>query len=284
MSQVKNTIKSLREFNQWMSRGGESRAGLPNGTLRTLDNEIRSYRVEITEFHLRLRRIRDFWVKMTDARKSNPVAKVFAQKFLSDLKEIDPMGETMVQDAADIGIEAVRKQDLVNRHLKEDASQLSQAEIQLQQSRMMLMLARVQKQRAEEELNGSKGFLNGFLTGITFGIHNPLKTNLDRRTNAVNTINRQIHQQQELVQRIKEQKAELEQSSSVFNKLDDLDAIMVNCKNLISNIDREMEEAIDHEERVQNTGNQRVADIYRSKTKDTMRELTIWHDQMSAAL
>ena len=266
MSQVKNTIRSLREFNQWMSRGGESRAGLPSGTLRNLDNEIRSYRVEITEFHLRLRRIRDFWAKMTDSRKSNTVAKVFAQKFLSDLKEIDPMGEDLVQDAADIGIEAVRKQGLVDRHLKEDASQLTQAEIQLQQSRMMLMLARIEKQRAEAELNGSKGFLNGFLTGITFGIHNPLKANLDRRTNAVNNINRQIHQQQELVQRIKAQKAELEQSSSVFTKLDDLDAIMVNCKNLISNIDREMEEAIDHEQRVQNTGNQRVADIYRKLT------------------
>ena len=47
-------------------------------------------------------------------------------------------------------------------------------------------------QNAQNELSGGKGFWNGVATGITFGIYNPLKENLDKARGAVDRINSEI--------------------------------------------------------------------------------------------
>ncbi|MCB0642887.1 MAG: S53 family peptidase, partial [Phaeodactylibacter sp.] len=136
---------------------------------------------------------------------------------------------------------------------------------------------------AESQLQGSKGFLNGFLTGITLSIYNPVKENMARAASAYHTA--QVEYQNYLQEQQRQQTAldasitcveAIEQLSSLVDHVADLQDLLATTATDLDQAKRDADDAVE-------AGTPAAKEFWTGRLGSQMDALSIWVDALQQA-
>jgi len=85
--------------------------------------------------------------------------------------------------------------------------------------------------------------VNGLETVFSFGISNPLKKNVDRKNASLQGLLREEQFNKDQLVVLKQSESELKESQKIFQELKNIEIVINDYQNILTNISRELEEA-----------------------------------------
>ncbi|MEN2284463.1 hypothetical protein AAGF08_20125 [Algoriphagus sp. SE2] len=263
MTTIKNAVNLLQSFSDWSKSGGEQRAGLPSGSSTKIDETDAQMIYRSSSLQNQIQQIKSTWAQLTSGSETPEVLnRTLTKKLLLQLDDSIHTSNTLMEQAVILKADLQPFQTIAKNQIKEVKKQILNSNSQKQSAEMALALARTQYNQARSELEGGKGFGNGFLTGLTLGIYNPVKKNLDKAKNAVATRNNQIAIINRQIQLYQTADSELNQCQNLLSKMFQLDIVITGFENLLNKIGTNFQAAFDHEEKAITTSNEKVAAYY----------------------
>ena len=275
------SIYSLIRFNAWMDDYGTQKAGLPTGALTLLHESSAGLQARAMGLRSNLQRVKDSWQTVKDdyLNKDNgdsKALKAIINYVVVELYNMKVTAGTMRDDSAKMKVQLINAQSLVQGHVIADKAKLGQLALDLAQASRRLELARINLTNAKAELNGWKGFWNGFVTGLTFGAYNPVQANIRKANEAVagsyNELNRitGLRDQQNRYQGMQVE------CKGLLEKLDGVDVTLTDLQNALNTAFSMISEAHKAEAQYLNATTKTVANYYFNAGAGYMDKLFGW--------
>lgn len=268
----------IRDFRGWQAGGGVSRAGLLPHHFAALDHELTFFLSSAKEAGYEMRNATALWHSLgVDQRVGDNVLFATLPKLISALGQAQNDVSSVIHYSGRVQSEAVSVSGTVDRHRQAD----TQAVLNLRQSLKNLQEYRrreiVKLNAAKAELEGSQGFLNGFLTGVTLGIHNPVKENRDAAKAAVARHNASIVQTNHNHQLISTRLGEIDGCKSVLIKLNNISRSVIACRSTVNAATIDLTNALQD---MAKTEGKRAATtkIYLKRAKSNLAKVASWGD------
>ena len=273
---------SIAGFQRWLTSGGGARAGLSGSTLATLDTSTRALLVSIGQVCTGVEAVRRDWSDLSQVPIGGLSARI--PGVIAKLDTLNKQGQIAAAAAVSSKVELAKALPLIDRAIDTDQIHLQVLNAQLQGANAMLTAAEANLQRAREELDGGKGFLNGFLTAITIGIYNPLQDNINQATSSIALINLQRQQINARLQETQATQAELRAKRDLLQVLSGMDNTITGFQNTIHAAAGSLSAALDHLSHSGQAATQGAAEFYMSRVRADMKELSAWSDRFRATL
>jgi len=273
---------SIAGFQRWLTAGGGARAGLSGSTLATLDTSTRTLLVSIGQVCTGVEAITRDWSDLSQV----PIGVLSTRLpgVIAKLDSLNKQGQIAAAAAVNSKVELAKVLPLIDRAIDTDQNNLLALDAQLHAANAMLTAAEANLRRAREELDGGKGFLNGFLTAITVGIYNPLQDNINQATSSIALINLQRQQVSARKQETQATQAELKAKRDLLQALSRMDNTITGFQNAIHAAAGSLSAALDHLTRSGQSATQGAAEFYLSRVRADMSELSAWSDKFRATL
>lgn len=274
MTTINHAIDVLNSFSDWSKSGGEHRAGLPGGSSTKIDETDVQMVHRSSKLQNQILEIKSTWHQLVSGSETPEVLnRTIAKKLLLQLDDSIHTSTTLKQQAISLKADLQPFQTLVKSQIEAEKNQLELVQSQRQKAENALKLAKTQYNNAKNELEGGKGFGNGFLTGITLGIYNPVKKNLDKAKNALATWNDQIAIINRQIQLHQAAESELNQCNGLLSNMFQLETVITGLENLLNDLGVNFQAAFDHEEKAIKTSNEKVAVYYQRLVGKDMAKL-----------
>lgn len=278
MAQMAQTFQGIVDFHAWLAGGGEARTGLDRGTFAVLSNNMIRFQATAAHLGALLDEIAAAW---RDVEGDNSI-KAALESVLADLADTRQAGQQGVTDAMSVKVSANEIYGVIGRHETSNQREIVKLNSSIQAATRRITQERAKVKAARAELRGEKGFLNGFLTGLTLGIHNPVKQNIDRINASIANITTQKLLNQQRARQLRTFGGELRASQRAVEKITGIDRSMSDFQNSLVDLSPLVETAYTKLNRAEHGTSRRVVDVYLKKAKPKMAELLSWRDQFRA--
>ncbi|MEM9163684.1 MAG: hypothetical protein AAGC54_11535 [Cyanobacteria bacterium P01_F01_bin.4] len=273
----KAALAALGKFNDWVVSGGEQRAGLPPGSMSPLHTSVQMVRSRARQLTHDLENLRKVWSRLA-AGEASVLVMVYLKTVVVNLQSVHLQSEALIADSAQSRAILQGAREVVRSHIKDDKTNIPIAERNLEKARRRQAQARRDLRAAKSELQGDKGFLNGFLTGITFTAYNPLQENLDKANTAVATINREVQTIKSQLQILNQSSNELREGKYILDSLNNVNKSLNDYLNFLTKAETSLQEALEDTERAGETQSARLGAYYQKQAGKEMHELFSWID------
>lgn len=270
-----NSLAALSEFDTWVVSGGEQRAGLPSGTTAPLHTSMQMVRDRARQLAYDLEYLRNYWSRL-EVGASSTLVRFYLKKVVVNLQSLHTQSDALIAEASQSRATLQGLRELVRSHIKDDEAKIPLAERNLEDARRRQEQARRDLRAAKSELQGDKGFLNGFLTGITFTAYNPLKENVDKANAAVATINREVQTIKAQIQILLQSSNELREGRYILDSLNNVNDSLNHYLNFLTKAETSLQEAHEDAERSGEVKSERLGAYYKKQAGKEMNELFSW--------
>lgn len=217
------SVRASGGLHAWIDSGGEARAGLAPGELAPLAQETRRATLEMQALCTGVQRITSQWASLARVPSAES-GNERVDAIVIDLRALEDHAAAELQAAASARSRGIEALGMLDRAMTANSRQADAAATEIDAARERERAAVSAVEAAQRELDGSKGFWNGVLTGLTLGTYNPLKSNLDRaRANAelANQEHARIVQRQVAIAAFQQQLAEGKRLVTLIDTLDE---------------------------------------------------------------
>jgi hypothetical protein len=201
---------------------------------------------------------------------------VHYKKFVLKLMNIHSEVADLLKKGSIVRVEVNSLRPLLKAHIQQVNNKKNVSELEVLALQGALSEARKKLRQAKAELSGEKGFLNGFLTGITFTAYNPLKDNMEKANRAVVNINSSINKSNQELQNIRLSQTELAETNYLVNSLDNVNVALAEYQNIILKVQISLQESHDDAEKISADKSQRLNKYYFKQTGKEITELLSW--------
>lgn len=271
------TFIALSDFHNWFTHGRVQLAGLPIESVTPLYDSVQDLRSRARQLAHDLESLRDDWSRIEQSQ-SKVLARIFLQRVIVGLQSLHIQSDTLVSQTAKSNAILQEVRELVRLHIKEDQIKIDRANNDLAESCRQQEQARQRLREAEEQLKGDQGFLNGFLTGLTFTIYNPIQENINKANEAIASHNYQVQVIKSKIITLEQSSRELREGSYMLDQLNDLDKCLVDYLNFITKAETSLQEALEDAERFEDAQSERIGTYYQKQAGKEMNELFSWID------
>lgn len=268
---------ALSDFHNWLTRGGVQLAGLPVESITPLYDSVQDLRSRARQLAYDLERLKDDWLRIEQSQ-SKVLARIFLQRVIVGLQSLHLQSDALVSQTAKSNASLQEVRELVRLHIKDDQIKIDRANDDLAEARRQQELTRQRLREAQEQLQGDKGFWNGFLTGITFTAYNPIQENINKANEAIATYNYQLQVIKTQIIALEQSSRELKESGYMLNCLNNLDKCLVDYLNFLARAETSLQEAFEDAERFEVSQSERVGAYYQRQAGKEMNELFSWID------
>lgn len=276
-----SSLSALSDFSRWVSTGGEQRAGLPTASMSALQAASLNLQAHVAGPHRQLIAVRDQWQQIMGGTDERVSAAVHA--LLTELYDLSLYTQTMLSEAADIRVKLQDALQLVSLHLDDDQRKLAAAQGELAAAMQHRDQALADLNAAKAELDGGEGFWNGFLTGISLGIYNPVKENIDKANAAVSAYNSACHNIQYQINALNQSQSELSQSRPTLQTLNALDPELAGYQNCLNAAQVAIGKAYTDEEHADTARSPGAVAYYQTCAGKDVDKLVVWIDAFGSA-
>jgi hypothetical protein len=274
-------FSSLKYYNNWYYGGGEQRGGLPLNSMLNLNNLVVNFRGSLNQIVSDLQTMKSNWLRIESSQSG--MTNALLSKFVPDLASMVSQANALVTQASHGTVLVEEANTIVKAHILEDQTQQAQAIADRDRAKEGMRVAKIQLEAAKAELRGSKGFLNGFLTGVTFSAYNPIKENIDKQNKAINSYNVNLINANNSINTLQRAQNELIEEQKTLSQLTFMSTAFVYFQNHLSNAENSLSIGHDEAEKAIATSNNRLGAYYREKAGKEMRQLFGWIDSFTAA-
>lgn len=282
MSQRQDTLGALRKFNEWVISGGEHQAGLPARSSSELNHSVQILIVLASQLAYDLEKLRDLWTRFEECQ-SDALAKLYLTRVISVLHVLHLRSKNLVTEASKGSTALQDFQQLIQLHIVDDEAAIVSVNQKLDDAREKRAQARRDLSKAQEELQGDQGFLNGFLTGISFTIYNPIQENLEKADNAIKTYNYQMRVIKNELAVLNRRTSELSAGRFILKRLENLYTTLVDYLNYLTQVETSLEESHEDVERFEGSKSSYLSRYYKRQAGKEMDELFAWIDAFKSA-
>lgn len=272
-----STFLALRDFHDWVSSGGEQRAGLPTGSTAELHSSVQAVRTLSSQIAHDLERLQSEWNRLKQS-KSSAISQLFLKRIAVDLYSLHSQSNVLITHSSQSKATLQGIRELLQLHIKEDRETVSTASRAMENARKSQAKARQDLRDAKRELEGDKGFLNGFLTGITFTIHNPVQDNIDKANRAVATINQQIREIKSQLNALNRSSAEMKEGHYLLDRLNNLNVSLTAYLNFLTRAETALGGAQANAEKGGKAKSDTLGAFYERRAGKEMTQLFAWID------
>jgi chromosome segregation ATPase len=271
------TFIALSDFHNWFARGGAQLAGLPVESITPLYDSVQDLRSRARQLAYDLGRLRDDWLRIEQSQ-SKGLARILLHRVIVGLQSLHLQSNALITQAAKSNAILQEVRELVRLHIKDDQIRIDRANNDLAESRRQQEQARQRLRDAQAQLQGDKGFWNGFLTGITFTAYNPIQENINKANEAIATYNYQVQVSKSQIIALEQSLRELQESGYILDQLQSLDQGLVDYLNFLVKAETSLQEAFEDAERFESAQSERVGAYYQRQAEKEMNELFSWID------
>lgn len=186
--------------------------------------------------------------------------------------------------ASTVKAESIALTGKLDRAITENQRSQANAHQQIRTMELEITQQKEIHRQAQAELDGGKGFLNGFLTGITLGIYNPVKSNLKKSAAAIVRLNQAILVISQTLNAIAKLQQQMTQSKNTLSRLNTLQPAMTACQNAINTGLKNLQEADNTIGKASNNDRPKVIDIYLGKARQDIDRIISWKNSLSTGL
>jgi uncharacterized protein YoxC len=271
------SLSALGEFHSWILSGGEHRAGLPLNSTKSLHNSVQIIMSEAIQIAYDLERLRDNWSRV-ERGQARALVRAYLSKVVVDLNVLHLQSNALIAEAAQSNATLQQLRELVRLHVHDDRVTIAQTQSSLENARKAQEQARRDLSAAKNELEGSQGFWNGLLTGLTFGIYNPLLENIKKANSAIMTLNSQIQVIECQLQLLNQSSEELLEGNYLLDRMNNLEGNLNEYLNFLTGAETSLQEAIEDAERSEEAQSEKLGAYYKRQAGEEMNELFSWID------
>ena len=270
---LQNLGPTTQRYGDWLRGGGPTKVGLSAAQRQELTGAFSNFVGDAGELARELFAALKVWHELsTDGSIGGNVLRANLGLVLAHLAAARDDLEETTRSAGRLSNAAVTAQASVTRLMQEDEQARARLELSLKLLKAQYDAQVIIATNARKELSGDKGFLNGFVTGLTLGIHNPVKENMDAAKAAMRSINASVvqhkAQHQELTQRVQE----IHYAEQAMAALRHVPQAMVVVRNRLNTATNAIEPAYDAIERSEDKRDP-VIEIYLRRASAKMQEL-----------
>lgn len=270
---LSNLGPTTQRYGKWLHNGGPTKVGLSRSKNYELNGALSDFVADAGELTRELSAALKVWRDLSTNGSAGPnVVQANLGLILTHLAAADDDLAETTRSAGRLSNAAVSAQASVKRLMQEDEEARTRIDASLKALKSRYDVQVVILANARKELSGDKGFLNGFLTGLTLGIHNPVKQNMDAAKAAMRAINASVvqhnAQHKELTQRIQE----IRYGTEAMAALRHVPQAMVVVRNRVNAATKAVKPAYDEMERTEGK-RERVIKIYLRRASKKMQDL-----------
>jgi hypothetical protein len=270
--------RRIEAFDDWITNGGEAKAGLPRGSMTPLIDDLHKLRATMGTVYLNLRDVRDCWQDVAgDNAVRDAIGKIFVQ--LTSAHNLLRQAE---QEAASVTVIAGRAYRLIDTQIAQDREAIQDAIHTIEQSRQRSQAAMLQLDAARGELDGWKGFGNGMALVLSFGGYNAVQDNIDKANRAVATADAERRRCEVALRQLQISEAELGAAGIAITRIQDVDQVVTALSNDISAGLGALGDADEAVVRAELRAGTPLGRIYLARAKPQMDKVIAWADRPSA--
>ncbi|MDI4655376.1 hypothetical protein [Xanthobacter autotrophicus] len=271
-------MNEISAYEQWIAEGGPGRAGLApdlfakfSALLAILKNELYILRAALLPTALQP------W-KHVDT--TPPPGGNLMHVLLVDLAHKLSVARDTTNRCLTVSLQAsVEATDLggrVQRAIEDDLRSVEKANQQIELLGALRIGHEAVLRAARQQLQGSEGFKNGFLTALSLGIHNPVKANMDAANLAIARINTEAAIANATAMAARAHQSEVVASHQILQRINALHSFLVDRHNdLHEGVDL-IESALPQIARADETTREAVRQIYCTRARPAMQRLELW--------
>lgn len=277
-----NALQALVRFNQWFAKGGPALTGMSPNKFKQLNADVTHIRALIAVASRELDDVENEWHKMLNATEV-ATARLRAGRLINEINEANCSIDEMMQQASNIDINANRVDAFVTAWKAQLSVERNNAQIAYDAAQRRHDQAVRDYNAAKSELEGDKGFLNGFVTGLTLGIHNPVKANMDKANRARKSAEASIASEKEQLKNIREYDAALRGCQNAIGHLRKLLTSITALQNLTNTIQTQVNDTFSALQTSEKITVDTIAERFREKAGKSLAKLFGWSDAMNKA-
>lgn len=230
---VSTSISGISAYDAWFGSGVPGWPGFPSERFGPLNSSINKFKGMAGMFRILLNEALDFWDQLSTSGDlpGENILRANLLVLLARLTEVDRSASTLISDAGRVKVEAAELSGAVDRFIVSEINERNRLQAEIDSLHIQMQIEERAYREARDELEGSSGFLNGFLTGITFGIYNPIKQNMDRASQAISRINGNMATIRQNMNIMTRRQSEINEAKNVVSRLGIVDTDMANCQN-----------------------------------------------------
>lgn len=281
---VSTSVSGIVAYDAWFSGGLPAWPGFPGERFAPLNTSLNKLKGTAGTFRIMLDGALDVWddLSIDGALPGENILRNNLLVLLARLNEANRSAVALNGDAGMVKAEAATLSGAVDRFITTEVNERNAAQAEIDSLHLQIQANEAIYRAARAELEGDKGFLNGFLTGITFGIYNPVKENMDRASAAIATINGRIAAVNQNINLISRRQSEINQAKNVVARLGIVDADMANCQNALNQALILLSDAIRSFENAEAAERPRVFSVFVQAGAPKMGRLRQWGQDFAA--
>lgn len=175
-----NLRSATRQYLDWVQKGGPKRTGLDTSGFKALATDVNNFRKQSMATAMDVEHALELWDRVCRMDNApSALVKVYIISLSKELSSVQQQAHTLQNLAGTVRAQANIQSNLVESALPGIHAQKASSEAQIAIKRSELENWKAVYAKARRQLEGFEGFGNGFLTGITAGIYNPVKNNME---------------------------------------------------------------------------------------------------------
>ena len=275
-SPLSNSTTSINNYITWYQTGQEQQTGLAIQAFIDINNGCTSAKNQLALINSGIQSFKQSWGQFV----LNPVTNM-AGNFEQLLTVLDGEALELVTTASTTKSNAESLSSLVS-------SQISNLTVAIQNFNNQAQLAQLNYQNALNEYNnansqlsGSSGFLTGFLTGLTFGIYNKVKQEMDAANNAMVSAQANYNAAQQAAANANQSQNALNSCVSSLSELSDLMSGLTDLQNSINSVSASCTQGAQDEKNAANANDPAVINVFIKLATTPVLALIAFGDELN---
>ncbi len=271
-----NTFAALGNMQRWLLAGGEQKAGLPPGSLSAFKSAVQTLQGQTLNIIPELNGVQQLWTTLISEGSSNSEIMAAVPTEVARLYTVQLSTITLISLAANVRAEGTRAQTLIGDNAEAVANSIKTTEARQAATEANRRQALQDLADANAQLQGSQGFLNGFLTGLSVGAYDPVKENIDKAHAAVTAANNDAVTLSAQMTSLQQNQSELAASNQMLTALKNLDQNLANYQNVLSTAQASVISAHDNALRASTSSSAVLSRIFLNLAGHSMDDLFAW--------
>ena len=279
MSQITQSISSLKIYVTWYNSGQEQQTGLDIDPFTVLNSGSTSALNQLTIINSVIMSFKSSWNQFIQ----NPVTNM-ASVFEQDLTLLKQEVDALIATASGTKSDAENLVSAISTQINNLNIAIQNYDDQYQQAQNDYNDAVNQYNDANSQLSGGQGFLSGFLTGITLGVYNKVKQEMDAANNAKNNAQASMNNIQQALANSNSAQNALNSCISTLNELNDLMAGLTDLQNGVNSTDSACKQGAIDEHNAANANDKVVIDVFIKLANTQVQTLISLGDDINSSI
>ena len=275
-SPLSNSTTSINNYITWYQTGQEQQTGLAIQAFIDINNGCTSAKNQLVLINSGIQSFKQSWGQFV----LNPVTNM-AGNFEQLLTVLDGEALELVTTASTTKSNAESLSAVVSAQISNLNVAIQNYNNQAQQSQVDYNNALNDYNSANSQLSGSSGFWNGFLTGLTLGIDNRIKQEMNAATNAMNSAQASLNAAQQASANSNQTQFVLNSCVSSLNQLSNLLSGLTDLQNSINSVSSSCKQGAQDEKNAANANDPAVINVFIKLATTPVLALIAFGDELN---